>query len=116
MIGLENGTFYQTWDQGENFTLLPAPTYAGMTAILDINNMMKVDECCIWAAGAATISASTEGVLFRTINGGYNWDVYDVVDGDAAIGTRGLWACSYNQAQAAGDEEGAVLVTAVVTD
>jgi len=116
MVGLEDGTIYKTWDQGENFTQMPAPTYPGMTAILDINNMMKVDECCIWAAGAATIGGSTEGVLFRTVNGGYNWDVYDVVDGDAAIGTRGLWACSYNEAQAAGDEEGAVLVTAVVSD
>ena len=113
---LENGTVYKTWDQGTNWTLLPQPTVAGLTAWGDLHAIQAIDECCLWACGEATVSAVSRGVILRSINGGYNWDAWLGVTGDATLGEQCMFACSYNECHAAGDEQGAVLVTHEVTD
>ena len=110
LVGFENGTIYKTWDQGNNWTLLPQPAYAGLTAWGDINDMMKVDECCIWACAEATVSGNSKGIIMRTVNGGYDWEVWATADGDGTYGMQAIHACHYNRAVACGDTETTTMV------
>jgi len=107
----EGGAIWKTWDKGQTaFTEMPQPNIPGLTAWGDINNVMAVDECCIWASAQATISAADKGVIMRSINGGYDWDTWVTDTGVATTGMQFVWACSYNEAVAAGDVETTTMV------
>jgi len=100
----EDGAIWKTWDKGQTaFTQMPQPPVAGLTAWGDISELMAIDECCIWASAEATIGGNSIGLIMRTIDGGYDWDVWQTASGDGTLGMQTIWACSYNEAIAAGD-------------
>jgi len=103
LVGFEDGTFYMTWDQGANWTLLPQPVVAGLTAFGDINDVFAVDECLIWAVGEATVSGNSVGLVRRSVNGGYDWEAWTTAAGDGTLGLQALHACGYNQTISCGD-------------
>ena len=106
MVGDEGGAIWRTWDRGQTaFTQMPQPSVTGLTAWGDINKLSKVDECCIWAAAQATISAADKGVIMRTVNGGYDWETWVTATGVATTGMQDVWGASYNEALAVGDVE-----------
>ena len=103
LVGFENGTLYMTWDQGANWTLLPQPAVAGLTAYGDVNDIEAVDECTIWVAGEATVSGNAVGLIRRSVNGGYNWEAWTTATAAGGLGMQSIHACNENKAIAAGD-------------
>ena len=103
LVGFENGTLYMTWDAGANWTLLPQPIVAGLTAYGFINDIEAVDDCTIWVAGEATVSGNSVGLVRRTVNGGYDWEPWTTAAGDGTLGLQSIHACNENKAITVGD-------------
>lgn len=110
LVGFENGTLYMTWDSGANWTLLPQPVVAGLTAYGDVNDIEAVDDCTIWVSGEATVSGNSVGLVRRSVNGGYDWEAWTTAAGDGTLGLQSIHPCNENKAIACGDTSTTTMV------
>jgi len=105
-IGYSNGTLYFSNDGGTVWTqrLFSAP--AGGATLVRISDIMFVNEHCGYFILRWTLGGNNRSSVYRTVNGGWSWEIYSdiaawgyyVVDGLDAI-----WACDCNHAIAVGD-------------
>ena len=89
--------------------LLDTPTGAASSS--RINDMMFVresgfqtdDHCGYLVTKAIYGESDLHGAIYRTINGGYDWEIWNTAQMDVgATGLNAVWACGQNQAYATG--------------
>ena len=104
-ITAANGTLWYTEDFGVSWTqrtLTPTPTKLG-----DVDFLNKYDGA---VCGYKTVGADLIQTVYRTINGGHDWEAYsNPVVMDAAANYYGLdavWMCDPNHIFAVGEESG----------
>jgi len=111
-LGYDDGEVWFTNDAGATWTqrLIPAP--AGAATVDEVKDMdfynhyhgcLAVD----WTDG----SSNNRGAIYRTFNGGFDWEVYpiaDTFDLDGTPGLRSIIMCDENTIYAVGDLVSAV--------
>jgi len=108
IVGVTAGGAGQLWytnDGGASWMqrILPMPT--GMTSVPALFDIERIDRCCMFLAGEAQVGGVSYGVVYRTINGGTDWDSW-TSEAMAGVGTgfQAVTVCSYNQGFAVGEE------------
>jgi photosystem II stability/assembly factor-like uncharacterized protein len=98
----EGGAVYFTLDYGATWTERTLPVAA--TALGDVDFL---DEFCGAICGNYNETANY-GIVYRTFNGGYDWEHYiTVTEFDSALAYYGLnsvWVCDYNHVYSVGEQ------------
>jgi photosystem II stability/assembly factor-like uncharacterized protein len=104
-IVYEDASLYQTFDGGTNWTLMSMPTPATATAVNAYNSIHYIDDHHGVIAVKYTVTAAVWGAIFRTVNGGYTWEIYDTEAAFdvGAIGLAQARMANPNLAYAVGD-------------
>jgi photosystem II stability/assembly factor-like uncharacterized protein len=97
------GEVYYSYDFGANWserTMPVTPTVLG--------DVVFIDEFCGAICGNYNDGVDDHGVIYRTFNGGYDWEYY-IADTafDSALsyyGLNALWVCDYNHIYAVGEQ------------
>jgi photosystem II stability/assembly factor-like uncharacterized protein len=100
------GELWYTTDAGVTWTQRTLPI-----AATSIGDVMFIDDYCGYVTGIYNDGASDYPVIYRTFNGGMDWEYYI---GDTALdgavvhqGMNAIWVCGYNNAIAIGELVGA---------
>ena len=114
-IGYSDGTLYFSRDGGTVWTQRVFTMPAGGATAEQITDIMFVNEFCgfftlIWDDNAAAERTS----IYRTINGGTDWEYYTEAHLMTTTGWRALWACDCNHAVAVGDVDVTMAVASIV--
>jgi len=116
-VGFENGALYYTRDGGATWAERTVATPAGMLSTGAIYDIMRVpgDDFCLWICTLWEDGQSNYyGSVQRSVNGGYDWDVWTTVAlDDDSCGLYAIWACSFNQAFSVGNTETTAMVVEV---
>lgn len=89
----DNGKVYYSNDAGDTWTQRTMPTTP-----VKLGDIRFIDDFCGYVCGYRTISDSYV-VVYRTFNGGYDWEEYRYSDDNVTISNYGgnaLWVCDYN--------------------
>lgn len=114
-IGYADGTLWYTNDQGANWSQRIFTLPAGAATVDRINDIAFIDDflgffVIMWTDDLA----DKYGAIYRTFNGGHDWEVYQVTDAfdtDTPTGLNSVWPCHYNSAYSVGnliDSTGAI--------
>ena len=95
-----NATLYYTTDGATTWAVR---TFSGH-ATGDVSDVQFVNELIGWMIHN---TAAPVGTMFRTINGGYDWEAWT---GPTNAGLNALWACGPNLAFAVGEASGGTAV------
>ena len=110
LVVYEDATLYSTFDGGDNWTLNAMPTPPTATAVDRYNSIHFIDEHNGVIAVKFTVTAALWGAIYRTFNGGYDWEVY-VTDAAYDVGALGMVSAvmaNPNLAYGVGDLENAL--------
>jgi photosystem II stability/assembly factor-like uncharacterized protein len=104
-VGYDDGTLHYTTDGGVIWAqrLLPMPPSG--TAINRVNAMSWIDDYHGCLAVKYTVTAALWGAIYRTFDGGYDWEIYHTAAAytTGAIGMASVVMCSENLAYGVGD-------------
>lgn len=106
-VGYADGELWYTNDGGTNWFQRAFTAPAGAATVDRVNDVMFLDDflgffVIKWTDGLA----DEYGTIYRTFNGGHDWEVYQVdtaFDSGTPIGLNSVWACHYNLAYSVGD-------------
>jgi photosystem II stability/assembly factor-like uncharacterized protein len=100
---MDDGTVWYTTNWGTTWTQRVLPT-----AAVNLSDITFFDELNGAISGYVLISASNYATVWRTIDGGYSWEVYTYGTAfDSAIthfGLNALIMCSENEIHAVGED------------
>jgi photosystem II stability/assembly factor-like uncharacterized protein len=104
-VSFGNGSLYCTWDFGTTWTNRTPRLPIAPTKLGDVD---FIDEFCGATVGYKTVGSNEYAVVYRTFDGGYDWEVYDyptLFDGTtpANFGLNSVWICDYNHIYSVGD-------------
>ena len=109
LVGIDAGGAGELWysnDAGATWTQRTIPLPTGMTSVPALFDIERRDRYCMFMAGEAQVGGVSYGTVYRTVNGGTDWEVWLSVALDATgAGFQALTTCSYNQCFAVGDLE-----------
>ena len=101
-VGLDDGTVYYTNDWGANWTARGMPVTP-----VNTGDGRFIDEHCGFIGGYQTVGGNHYPIIYRTFDGGYNWEYYRHTTSFSITPTYGLNAiqvCSYNKVHAVGEQ------------
>jgi len=101
-VGLDDGTVFYSADWGATWTQRTLPVTPANTG-----DGRFIDEHCGFIGGFRTVSGNYFPIVFRTFDGGYEWEYYQHGTSFSVIPTYGLNAiqvCSYNKVHAVGEQ------------
>jgi photosystem II stability/assembly factor-like uncharacterized protein len=102
MVGYLTGHLHYTNDGGDTWAEITLPTGGG--TINRVNDLSFVDSHFGFAAGKVTIGAVIYGCFWRTVNGGYDWELHlTEALTVGALGMASVHACDANKCIGAGD-------------
>ena len=101
-----NGEVWYTNDAGANWTQRVLPMPAGMTSMPNLFDIERQDRYCMFIVGEAQVGGVAYGAMWRTVNGGTDWEFWlsEALDATGA-GFQALTTCHWNQAFTVGDLE-----------
>jgi len=106
-VGYADGELWYTPDGGTNWYERAVSTPSGHVSTDAINDLDAIDLYCLFMAVDWTDGDTHDrGAVHRSINGGYDWEVYSIdteFDSDGSPGLQALWPCDYNKVFAVGD-------------
>ena len=100
-----DGTLYYTNDFGTTWTARTLPTTPTALGAIDL-----IDEYAITTVGYTDVGGTDYPCIFRTFNGGMDWEYYlfgTAFAGAAVYGLRAVKMCSYNHLFAVGEADAA---------
>jgi photosystem II stability/assembly factor-like uncharacterized protein len=104
-VGFENGTLYYSINGGDTWSARTLPLTVGSTAREYINDIERVDDFCMWIATGHTKTAAFWPAVYRTVNGGYDWEYFEAttaIAADALYFQKVLACQGYNNAMTVG--------------
>lgn len=105
-ITFANGTLYYTNNYGTAWTARTLPTTP-----TKLGDVQFIDEFCGASCGYITSGGSLYPTMYRTFNGGYDWEEYrytTALAGAAAYyGLNSVWVCDYNHVYSVGEPDAA---------
>lgn len=105
-VGFEDGSLYFSNNGGDTWAARILPATVGSTARAELWDIERVDDFCFWIATGHTKTAAFWPTIYRTVNGGNDWQYVEAVV-DVAAGThmfQKVLACDgYNEAFAVGE-------------
>lgn len=108
-IGYDDGTLYYTNDGGANWSERTFTLPSGVSALDQINDIVFSDEYTAFMCGMYTLSSAEYGAVYRTIDGGYSWELHTfgtTFAGGTPTGFNGLVVHDVGTAYIASDEIG----------
>ena len=99
-----DGTLLYTNNFGTNWHGRTLPVTPAALGAIDL-----IDEYAIATVGHRDVSATDYPIVFRTVNGGMDWETYEygtAFDGAVTYGLRAVRMCSYNHIFAVGEPLG----------
>jgi photosystem II stability/assembly factor-like uncharacterized protein len=106
-VGYITGHLHYTNDGGDTWDEYVLPNGGG--TINRVNDLSFVNSHFGFAVGKITVGGNVYGALWRTVNGGNDWELHLTAQLAAgAIGMASVHACDQNKAIMAGDMTGAV--------
>jgi photosystem II stability/assembly factor-like uncharacterized protein len=114
-LSYTNAHLYYSNDAGLTWTRRYLPTPVGMTTLFCAYSMQFLDQQCGFIGIRCTVGAVAYGVLFRTFDGGFNWESWVGSAAAATMAISGIHPCSYNKCYWVGGPVAALGTVAIVS-
>lgn len=104
-VGFEGGQLYSSLNGGDTWTACVLPLTVGSTAREAINDIERVDDFCMWIATGHTKGAAFWPAVYRTVNGGHDWEYFEATTAlaaDALYFQKALACRGYSEAMVCG--------------
>ena len=104
-IGFEDGSLYYSVNGGDTWSARVLPLTVGSTAREAIQDIERVDDFCMWVATGHTKTAAFWPAVYRTVNGGYDWEYVEAttaIAADALYAQKVMACAGYNNAMFVG--------------
>jgi photosystem II stability/assembly factor-like uncharacterized protein len=120
-VGYSDGELWFTMDGGSTWAQRALIAPAGASELGAITDIRFLDDHCgfltlNWTKDLEPYTDETYGTIYRTINGGYNWELWSSAAFDATTGLQSIYPRGYDKAVAVGgliDSLGAMYALAV---
>lgn len=103
-----DGEVWYTFDAGANWSQRTIALPSGASGIDRVNDIHFINAYDGAMAGTVSIGSADQGVIYRTLDGGYNWELFALgTDFDATgIGLRQVHVCDIDTIYAVGEPVG----------